>query len=129
MPVYGSDSPYETPPTLNAGRPVAVWDDEGVETSPPETASSQSVGLHRYPNLPTVLSVEVRFAEDPGVFALDLQIADTDEDEFYVTKATLDGGLNDAFVGRIEAINVVGKFARLRMSTLTNAVNVTAKFF
>ena len=60
---------------------------------------------------------------------VDLQVADTNEDPYFVTKASFETGLNDAFVGRIEATNIVAKFVRLKMVTLTNAVKVTARFF
>ena len=120
MPVYGT-----TAQTLEAGRPAMVWNNESVAVN----SSSLAVGLQRHENFPNCLSVEVLFASDPGAFAVDLQMADTNEDKYFVTKATLEEGLNATFAGRIEATNVVAKFARLRMVTLTNAVNVTARFF
>jgi hypothetical protein len=67
------------------------------------------------------------FAANPGAFAVDLQVADTDQEKFYVTKATLNTGLNPTFAGRIEATNIIAKLVRLKMVTLTNAVKVTAK--
>ena len=54
-------------------------------------------------------------------------MADTDQEKFYVTKATLNTGLNPTFAGRIEATNIIAKLVRLKMVTLTNAVKVTAK--
>ena len=120
MPAYGN-----TAQTLEAGRPAVVWNNESVAAS----SSSLAVGLQRHENFPNCLSVELLFAADPGAFAVDLQMSDTNEDKYFVTKATLDAGLNETFAGRIEATNVVAKFARLRMVSLTNAVNVTARFF
>lgn len=125
MPVYGT-----TTQTLEAGRPAIVWEDEDVSPSgSPDESSSVAVGLRRHATMPNVFSAEVQFAANPGAFAVALQVADTDDEEFYVTKATLNTGLNTAFVGRIEVTNSVAKFARLKMVTRTNAVNVTAKFF
>jgi hypothetical protein len=124
MPAYGSS----TPATLESGRPTLVWNNENVPTSG-AAQMSQAVCLRRNPNLPNCVSVEVIFAANPGTFGVDLQAADTDQDSFYVTKATLNSGLNGTFAGRIEATNLVAKFLRLRMATLTNNVKVTAKFF
>ena len=122
MPIYGEVSP----PLVGLG--AAVWDDEEVTPGgSPDESSSTAISLHRNPNLPSCISVEVRFAADPGVFQIDLQCADTDEDEYYVTKASFDDGLNDFFVGRIEAANIIARFARLRMVVLSNSVNVTAR--
>lgn len=123
MPAYDTISA----PVFNPGRPIMVWDDEDAGPSG-EAIASQQICLHRY-ELPTCMSVEVEFADDPGAFQLDLQVADTDAEKYYVTKASLAGDLNASFVGRIEVTNVVAKFARLKMISLANAVNVTARIF
>jgi hypothetical protein len=124
MPVFGTSQPQ----TLEAGRPALVWDDEDVVTTAPESCSA-SVGLQRNEYFPNCFSAEFKFAADPGAIMVDLQVADTNEDPYFVTKASFETGLNDAFVGRIEATNIVAKFVRLKMVTLTNAVKVTARFF
>lgn len=123
MPVYGA-----SPQSLEAGRPALVWNDENV-TVGADTGASLAIGLPRHENLPNCFSVEILFGADPGAFAVDLQVADTNEEKYFVTKATLNASLNGTFVGRIEATNVVAKFARLRMVSLTNAVKVTARMF
>ena len=120
MPVYGT-----TAQTLEAGRPALVWNDENVTAG----TSSLAVGLQRHEHLPNCFSVEIIFAATPGAFAVDLQVADSNEEKYYVTKASLNTGLNATFAGRVEATNIVAKFARLRMVSLTNAVKVTARFF
>ena len=117
MPAYGS-GPVQT---VSLG--ALVWNDENVAAN----ACSQAISLPRNPHMPNCISIELSFAANPGAFAIDLQVADTDQDKFYVTKATLNTGLNTAFVGRVEATNIIGKLARLKMVTLTNAVKVTAK--
>ena len=127
MPAYGGNSGAIG--TLVAGVPQTVWSNEAVPASGGNAQISVAVALHRSPNFPNVFSVEIKFAADPGAFAVELQTADTNEDAYYVVKATLNAGLNAAFAGRIEATNIIAKFARLRMATKTNAVNVTAKFF
>lgn len=120
MPAYGS-APPGTSSTLGG----AVWNNEAIIAG----AKSIPIAMSRSGNLPNCVSVQVEFAADPGAFAIDLQVADTDADKYYVTKATLNTGLNPTFVGRMEVTNLVAKFARLKMVTKTNAVNVTAKMF
>lgn len=120
MPAYGSAAPGASS-TMGG----AVWNNEAVAAG----GKSVPICLARSANLPNCVSVQLEFAADPGAFAVDLQVADTDADKYYVTKATLNTGLNPTFVGRMEVTNLVAKFARLKMVTKTNAVNVTAKMF
>lgn len=122
MPVYGS-----APPATADGRGAMVWNNETLTL--PSAGASLSVSMHRNSNLPNCVSAEIAFGADPGAFAIDLQVADTDQEKFFVTKATLNSGLNTSFVARIEATNIVAKFARLRMVTRTNSVPVTAKLY
>ena len=126
MPQWSSGAAVQT---LLAGVPQVVWNAETVPATGGAAQISVAVGLQRHPHLANVLSVELDFAADPGSFAVDLQLADTNVDANYVTKATINSGLNAGFVGRVEITNVVAKFARLKMATKTNAVAVTAKFF
>jgi len=121
MPVYGSAPPK----TAEGGIPQAVWNDENVTAG----SSSLAVGLQRNENLSNCLSVELLFAANPGAIKVDLQTADTNEEKCFVTKASYETGLSAQFVGRIEATNIVAKFVRLKMVTLTNAVKVTARIF
>jgi len=128
MPVYGSGTLIGT---LSAGQQITVWNHELISVasppSPPEEMSSIAVGLHRDGNFPSCLSVEVEFEANPGAFQLDLQTADTNVSRFFVTKASMTTGLNGNFVGRMEVLNVVAKYARVNMVALTNAVKVTVK--
>ena len=128
MPAYSSD-PTSTRPILHTGYAGAVWSAEQPLASSPLEPASRALSLHRDPNLPNAFSVEVEFAADPGAFQIDVQLADTDADKYYVTKASLTSGLNADFVGRIEVTSAVAKFVRLLMVSQANAVNVTAKIF
>lgn len=121
------EPPYSgfTPPVQTPGRPNIVWSNEAVAAN----SSSMQVCLHRNEHFPTVMSAQIQFAADPGAFQVDLQTADVDDDTLYVTKASINSGLNASFVGRIEATDIVARFVRLRMVTKTNAVNVTATLF
>lgn len=129
MPAYDAAATSVNKPVLTPGRPVTVWD--GLASPPDVVAAgdaSQQVCLHRKAHEANVLSVQIEFGGDPGAFNVALETSDVDEDKYYTTKAALNSGLNTNFVGRIEA-QVVAKFARLRMVTLTNPVTVVAKFF
>jgi hypothetical protein len=108
------------------GNSVAVWNNETVATSG-ANQFSHAVALKRSPHAANVMSMEINFAADPGAFAIDLQVADTDADKYYVTKSTLNTGLNAGFTGRVEVTNLVSKFARLKMVSRTNSVACTAK--
>jgi hypothetical protein len=102
-----------------------LWNNEAV----PANGISSQFCMHRHSIEATVLSVQLQFSGDPGVFQVDFQTSDVDDTNFYVTKASLSGGVNAAFVGRMEVTNVVAKFARLYMVSITNPVNVTATIY
>ncbi|PWT91556.1 MAG: hypothetical protein C5B54_05085 [Acidobacteria bacterium] len=123
MPAYSSSAIKK--PQMLVGRNIAVWANEAVTAG----SASERISLNRDPNLPAVLSVEVKFAADPGAFQIDVQTADTDSEVYYITKASLSSGLNSSFVGRVEFTNIVATYVRLKMITKTNAVNVTATLF
>lgn len=100
----------------------------GTIASSPNVVSQQCLlpSRHKYPNF---FSVQLVFSADPGTFAIDVQTADTDVDADYISRATINSGLNTSFIGRAEFTGVVGKFVRLKLVTLTNAVRVTADLF
>lgn len=120
MPEYGSG-----PPGLSSTMGGAVWNNENVAAG----KASVPISMHRNANMPNVVSVELSFENNPGAFGVDLQVADTDQEKYYVTKATMNSGLNPSFVGRMEVTNLVAKYARLKMVSLANNVKVTAKMF
>lgn len=122
MPAY--DATSKTKPVNSVGFGQVVWNNELVAVG----GKSMKISLNRDPNLPSAFSVEARFSAAPGTFAIDVQTADTDADEYYVNKtgASL-SAVNASFVGRLEVTNVVAKFARLIMTAKANAVNVTAQ--
>lgn len=75
------------------------------------------------------ISVEIQFSGAPGVFEIDIQVADTDTENAYI--------LNSAAAFKITAVTannwaraevlVNAKYVRLTLPTLTNAVNIIAK--
>ena len=120
MPVYGSAAPL----WLKPGTPTPAWTNETVTVG----TASLAVQVNREAVAAAVLSVEVKFAATPGAFQVDLQTADTDAEAYYVTKASLDEGLNATFCGRIEATNIVAQYVRLKLVARASAVAVTATF-
>lgn len=97
-------------------------------------AGTASIAVNLQPedaNLTPMVTVEVHFDAAPGAFELDIQEADTDADAFYITPA--------AAVYAVAAVNAVtqnarvdlsptgGKFMRVLLKTLTNAVKIRVK--
>lgn len=66
-------------------------------------------------------SFELFFSADPGVFAVDLQVADTDLDSHYISVATLDS-VNGSFVTRFDMTNLYPKYVRALPTAIANAV-------
>lgn len=96
------------------------------ETVPAGTAS-MAVQLKRIEGMayPFGASFELVFGGAPGVFEVDIQTADTDQDANYVTINILNSGLNSANVGRLELPLFWAKYVRAKVITLTNAVSVS----
>jgi hypothetical protein len=76
---------------------------------------------------PIGFSLEISFSANPGVFEVDLQTSDTDQDGFFCKNTIINGGLNSNNVGRIEMTNYWALFGRVYVATLTNPVLVTVK--
>jgi len=121
-------------PGYAAGRAVLLqynkqhllWSAETVAAG----ASSQAVHLRRIEgrSYPWGCAFEVQFSAAPGAFQVEAQAAERDINASYVTIAQLNSA-NASFVGRIDltyATPFFGKFVRLSLTSLTNAVNVTA---
>ena len=74
---------------------------------------------------PWGISLEIFFSGNPGAFEVDLQDADIDEDSHYVTVDAITVGLNSSYVTRIELPSFYAKYVRVKLVTLTNAVNIS----
>ena len=121
MPAYSESDTR----TLEAGRPVVVWDNEQVEVG----SCSLAIGLRRQEYVPSCMSAELEFSGDPGPFTVEVQMADTNQDKYFVTRdLSFKPEVNESFVTRMEGTAVVAKFVRLKLTKLTNPVNVTARF-
>jgi hypothetical protein len=74
---------------------------------------------------PWGVSFEISFSGNPGTIDIEVQTADTDNGNNYVTISTLSGGLNANNVGRIELPSFWARYARIYCKTITNAVTTT----
>jgi hypothetical protein len=119
--------------TLPAFPPTALWPGEFAylfnAESPAAPQASDRVAIgNKDMNYPASISVEVQFSAAPGAFELDVQDADTDADAYY---QNVSGGqltaVSAAFTGRIELVPIKGRFLRVRLASLDNAVQVTAR--
>jgi hypothetical protein len=72
-------------------------------------------------------SVEIIWSGAPGAISVQLQTADTDIDAAYVQEGSAITNVNAGNVTRAEFPDVVAKFARILIATLTNSVTGTAK--
>jgi hypothetical protein len=77
------------------------------------------------------VAVELHFDGAPGAFEVDIQEADTDADAFYITMGATAYTINVVVAAtqnaRVDLSPTGGKFMRLLLKTLTNAVKVRAK--
>jgi hypothetical protein len=72
-------------------------------------------------------AVEIVWSGAPGTISVQFQTADTDIDAAYSQEGALISNVNPANVTRVEFPDVVAKFARILIATLTNNVTATAK--
>jgi len=122
MPGYAAGKAF----LLQYNKQHRLWSAETVAAG----SASQAVQLRRIEgrSYPWGCAIEVQFSAIPGAFACDVQAAEVDRDASYVKV----GGIiavNAGFTGRIDLTSATpfyGKFLRLFMTTLTNAVTTTA---
>lgn len=135
MPNYpqpaGSSTQPNPPSSLYQGDSYLLWNNEAV-TAGKASIEVATVSGGKYDNYPAHLGFELQFSAAPGVFELDIQEADTDEDIFY--QQVQQGGAGVAITtvsanntARVDVVPVQGKFVRAFMKTLTNVVNTTLK--
>ncbi len=72
-------------------------------------------------------AVEIVWSGAPGAISVQFQTADTDIDAAYIQEGAAITTVNTGNVSRAEFPDVVAKFARILISTLTNNVTATAK--
>jgi hypothetical protein len=114
--------------TLSPGSSVVLWSNETINPSgsPPDSNISQAFFIRKEGFYPAAISLALKFAADPGVFHIDFQTADSCDDADFFTIGSLTT-VNANFATRLELTNVVAKFGRLVLVSLTNAVALSAQ--
>lgn len=120
MPGYGGVGRAQL---LMENQQAFLWNGE----SPVATNASIAWQLNRTRGnfYPWGFSVEVAFGGAPAAFGIDVQVADTDNPNNYVTIGTI-SAVNSSNVGRLDVLNTWAKYVRAHITTLTNSVTVTA---
>lgn len=126
MPNYGS-AIYQTAVALNPGDSNYFFNGE----SPTAPQASQEFALPPRPfTTGAAISVELTFSGVPGVFSFQIQEADTDTANDFITPAssayTIES-VNANNIARVDLIPTGGKFVRGYLASLANSVTVTAK--
>lgn len=122
MPNYTGDAKAKL---LNTNTQAYLWKAETLVGLPVASVAFQLSRI-KSASYPFGVSYELRFSGAPGAFQLDIQDADTDVEENYVTIYT-QSSVNSNNAARIELPNLWTKFVRGRLVTLTNAVAITLK--
>lgn len=126
MPAYGSTT--DKIKNFTPGSKVVVWNAEKPGKGAP-VANQACVPL-AIPRgaLPICMAVEIEFSAAPGTFSLDVEFADTNAEKYYVKRTPPVTTVSTGQVARVELLNVVAKYMRLKMGTITtNDVTVTAR--
>ena len=118
----------------NALPPVSVGFGEGASviatTDVIYPAPFKSAQVALAPNFSTGkvrCAVEIIWSGAPGTISVQLQTADTDVDAAYSPEGTAISTVSAGNVSRGEFPDVVARFARIYILTLTNNVSATAK--
>jgi len=105
-----------------------LWQMENIPASASAGSLSLAVQLERVRSVsyPWGFSVEIAFSGNPGIFEVDVTVADTDISNYYIqwTNITTVNAYN---VGRVDVLNSWAKYVAVYMKTLTNAVTVSAQ--
>lgn len=107
---------------LRSNRQAFLFNNETVAAG----RASIAVQLERisHSSYPFGASFQVKFDGAPGVFEVDIQVADTDADADYVTVATI-AAVSSNNVTRYDMTNLWPKFVRVFVTSLANAVHTT----
>lgn len=124
--------PTQVPIALAAGDTGTLFNNESIiagQASIPFTV----VGSRAAGSPAPACSFELSFSAAPGAFELDIQeAAATDADGFYATSSVgttfqITAVNATTFIAWADTIPIGGKFVRVFMKTLTNAVKTTVK--
>jgi hypothetical protein len=126
MPAYGD--PAFKPKNFTPGTKIDVWKlEKPGKGAPVANAACVPLALPRGP-LPLCFAVEIEFSAAPGAFSLDVELADTNAEKYFVKRTPPVAAVSALHVARVEVTNVVAKYVRLKMGTVTaNDVTITAR--
>jgi hypothetical protein len=113
---------------LRENRQVFLWKNETVPAGAANGSLSVAYQLERVRSVsyPWGYSVEVSFSGAPGVFEIDVMVADTDDPNYFIPWTNITQ-VNSTNVGRVDVQNSWAKYVAVYMKTLTNAVKVSAQ--
>ncbi len=123
MPSYGNLVP---PVSVGFGDSAAVIASTDV-IFPAPFKSAQVALAPAFSSGKVRAAVEIVWSGAPGAISVQFQTADTDIDAAYIQEGAAITTVNTGNVSRAEFPDVVAKFARILISTLTNNVTATAK--
>ncbi len=123
MPSYGNLVP---PVSVGFGDSAAVIASTDV-IFPAPFKSAQVALAPAFSSGKVRAAVEIVWSAAPGAISVQFQTADTDIDAAYIQEGAAITIVNAGNVSRAEFPDVVAKFARILISTLTNNVTATAK--
>lgn len=129
MPNYGTPVAGSVPTSLKAGDSAYFWNAESPEPSVPVASLEVCIPVQEGGPAPAV-SIELVFGGAPGAFSFQLQEADTDTANDFITPSAAAytiTSVNSNNVARSDLIPTAGRFLRGYLSSLANNVTVTAK--
>lgn len=117
--------PYPGPGYANlhhTNRQTFLFNNEAI----PAGTASIAVQLERISrsSYPWGAAFQLKFSGPPGVFEVDIQVSETENDPDYITVAAI-AATSTTNVARFDLTNIFPKFVRGYVRTLTNAVNTT----
>lgn len=110
---------------LNANHQYFLFKNQRPGTGSPNQASV-AVQLGRLPWMayPFGAAIQAQFSGAPGTFNIDVEGAEDDQDAMYVQITSI-SSVNASNVGRASIGFTYPKFVRVKVTSLTNDVNVT----
>lgn len=111
---------------LNANSQADIFVSERLGPGSPNVASKAFLlERQKAASYPFGFAIQITFSADPGVFAIDVQGAETDVDGSYFPIGTRLSQVNASFVTRFDGVGVYPKFVRAFVLTLTNDVLIS----
>lgn len=127
-PVGTGGNPTVTAPMLRECGQQQLWYKQNIVAGTTTSIAVQLARTRAPYYYPWGAAVEVAFSGNPGTFEVDVQFAETDNDNNYVTVGTIaNAQMNGTYVARYDMPNTVfPKYVRLFAKTFPNAVTASA---